>query len=106
MKKTMLLMLSVILVVVLAACGGKGNNANTPGNGAEPGANSGAGATNGAEAPKEENAPKEPVTIKMFQFKVEIAEALAKMIADYEKENPNVKIQLETVGGGADYGAA
>ncbi|HUC92491.1 MAG TPA: ABC transporter substrate-binding protein [Paenibacillus sp.] len=106
MKKTMLLMLSVILVVVLAACGGKGNNANTPGNGAEPGANSGAGATNGAEAPKEEDAPKEPVTIKMFQFKVEIAEALAKMIADYEKENPNVKIQLETVGGGADYGAA
>lgn len=46
------------------------------------------------------------VTLKMFQFKVEIAEPLAKLAAEYEKENPGVKIQIDTVGGGADYGAA
>jgi raffinose/stachyose/melibiose transport system substrate-binding protein len=46
------------------------------------------------------------VTLKMFQFKVEIAEPLAKLVAEYEKQNPGVKIQIETVGGGSDYGAA
>jgi raffinose/stachyose/melibiose transport system substrate-binding protein len=46
------------------------------------------------------------VTIKMFQFKVEIADPLNRLIAEYQKENPNVKIQVDTVGGGADYGAA
>lgn len=46
------------------------------------------------------------VTLKMFQFKVEIAEPLAKLAAEYEKANPGVKIQIDTVGGGADYGAA
>ena len=42
----------------------------------------------------------------MFQFKVEIAEQLAKLIEEYEKLHPNINIELETVGGGADYGAA
>ncbi|WP_282937054.1 extracellular solute-binding protein [Paenibacillus sp. RC67] len=46
------------------------------------------------------------VTLKMFQFKVEIAEPLAKLAAEYEKANPGVKIQIDTVGGGSDYGAA
>ncbi len=42
----------------------------------------------------------------MFQFKVEIADQLGKLIEEYQKLNPACKIQLETVGGGADYGAA
>ncbi len=46
------------------------------------------------------------VTLKIFQFKVEIADQLSKLVAEYQKENPNVKIQVDTVGGGADYGAA
>lgn len=50
-------------------------------------------------------APKD-VTIKIFQFKVEIAEAFNKMKAEYESSHPGVKLQIETVGGGADYGAA
>ncbi|GAB2720220.1 ABC transporter substrate-binding protein [Paenibacillus thermoaerophilus] len=45
-------------------------------------------------------------TIKIFQFKVEIAEALRKMADEYEKEHPNIKIEIETIGGGGDYGAA
>ncbi len=47
-----------------------------------------------------------PVEVNIFQFKVEIAEELDKLVAEYMKENPNVKIKVETVGGGADYGAA
>jgi raffinose/stachyose/melibiose transport system substrate-binding protein len=41
----------------------------------------------------------------MFQFKVEIAEQLQLMVNEYEKAT-GVKVQIETVGGGADYGAA
>ena len=48
----------------------------------------------------------EQVTLNLFQFKVEIADQLAEMIKEYEAEHPNVKVKLETVGGGADYGAA
>ncbi|CAG9609155.1 ABC transporter substrate-binding protein [Pseudoneobacillus rhizosphaerae] len=48
----------------------------------------------------------ETVTLNFFQFKVEIAEQLQKMIDEFETEHPNIKVKLETVGGGADYGAA
>ena len=46
------------------------------------------------------------VEVNIFQFKVEIAKELESAIDDYMKEHPNVKINLETVGGGDDYGAA
>lgn len=78
----------LVLTVVLAACGGEKKTENT---------NTGTG--NGAETEKQ-------VVIKMFQFKVEIAEQLAQLIKEYEDLHPNVKIEIETVGGGADYGAA
>ncbi|KKO51463.1 ABC transporter substrate-binding protein [Paenibacillus sp. DMB20] len=45
-------------------------------------------------------------TLKIFQFKVEIAEALNKMKAEYEAEHPGIKLDIQTVGGGSDYGAA
>jgi len=56
-----------------------------------------------AEAPAETS---EEVEVDIFQFKVEIVEALEKAIELYEAENPNVRINLQTVGGGDDYGAA
>jgi raffinose/stachyose/melibiose transport system substrate-binding protein len=56
-------------------------------------------------APKDTGTAKKNVTINLFQFKVEIAEQLSKLVAEYEKET-GVKIKVETVGGGADYGAA
>ncbi|ADU26315.1 ABC transporter substrate-binding protein [Ethanoligenens harbinense] len=43
------------------------------------------------------------VTIDIYQFKVETKSALDKAIAQYEKENPNVTINEQTVGGGGDY---
>ncbi|WP_175988005.1 ABC transporter substrate-binding protein [Bacillus sp. Marseille-Q1617] len=46
------------------------------------------------------------VTLNLFQFKVEIADQLQEMIKEFEAEHPNIKVKLETVGGGADYGAA
>ncbi|TYR78984.1 extracellular solute-binding protein [Priestia megaterium] len=46
------------------------------------------------------------VVIDMFQFKVEIADQLKALTDEYSKENPNVKFNIQTVGGGADYGAA
>lgn len=46
------------------------------------------------------------VTLKIFQFKVEISEQFNRLKAEYEATHPNVKLQIETVGGGADYGAA
>ncbi len=45
------------------------------------------------------------VTIDIFQFKVEIKEQFEDLVKVYEKENPDVKINVKTVGGGNDYGA-
>lgn len=55
---------------------------------------------------EEVQASDEVVEVDIFQFKIEIVEALEKAIALYEEKNPNVKINLQTVGGGDDYGAA
>lgn len=46
------------------------------------------------------------VTVDVFQFKVEFKEQFNKLAKEYMKENPNVKVNITTVGGGADYGAA
>ncbi len=61
------------------------------------------------DKPKDDAKPadkQEQVTLNFFQFKVEIADQLQKMITEFEAEHPNIKVKLETVGGGADYGAA
>jgi raffinose/stachyose/melibiose transport system substrate-binding protein len=98
MKKTMSLILSVVLVVLLAACGNGG--------GMKSGAGSNSGTTNEGASNGGTTGDGKQVTLKIFQFKVEIAAAFDRLIAEYEKEHPNVKIEIETVGGGADYGAA
>ncbi|RKD27512.1 raffinose/stachyose/melibiose transport system substrate-binding protein [Caminicella sporogenes DSM 14501] len=48
----------------------------------------------------------EKVEVDVFQFKVEIAKELEEAARAYEAEHPNVKINIQTVGGGDDYGAA
>ncbi|TVY10380.1 ABC transporter substrate-binding protein [Paenibacillus cremeus] len=84
-KMTAISMSALLLAGVAAGCGAKTGQNNT----AAPGAAGG-----------------KQVTLKIFQFKVEINEALNRMKDEYEKTHPNVKLQIETVGGGADYGAA
>ncbi|QGQ44390.1 ABC transporter substrate-binding protein [Metabacillus sediminilitoris] len=88
MKKMLLLCLSMLLVLgILAGCTSNNKSESTSGN---------AGSEGDGEV----------VTLNLFQFKVEIAEPLQAMINEFEKEHPNIKVKLESVGGGADYGAA
>jgi raffinose/stachyose/melibiose transport system substrate-binding protein len=89
MKRFYLICLSMLLFVgILAGCNSKSTSTED----------------------KKKDDPKateeEQVTLNFFQFKVEIAEPLQKMIDEFEAEHPNIKVKLETVGGGADYGAA
>jgi len=44
--------------------------------------------------------------VHLFQSKVEIAEALKRAAAAYQEEYPEVRLVVETVGGGRDYDAA
>lgn len=99
MKKTLQYSLFVVLLLsVLSACGNNGNGSNSA-------ASSGAPASSkAAETPSGSPAEKKDVTIKVFQFKVEIAEALQKMADAYEQET-GVHVEIETHGGGEDYGA-
>ncbi len=46
------------------------------------------------------------VVIDVFQFKVEFKEQFEEVAEQYEKINENVEINITTVGGGEDYGAA
>lgn len=48
----------------------------------------------------------EVVTIDVFQFKVEFKDQFEQVAKAYEDEHENVKINITTVGGGEDYGAA
>ena len=43
-------------------------------------------------------------TVKIFQFKTEIVDGLNELKVEFEKEYPNIKLDIQTVGGGADYG--
>ncbi|MHA6534029.1 ABC transporter substrate-binding protein [Paenibacillus sp. BAC0078] len=92
MKKRSALMLSsvMLMTVVLAACGGNSNN-----KAASNASNGSAGNTSGAVK-----------TVKIFQFKTEIVEGLNELKVEFEKEHPNIKLDIQTVGGGADYAAA
>ena len=88
--------LAVSMVIGMAGCGQSGTESSktTP------------AATKEAEAAEGKELASEPVTVDIFQFKVEIAEELQKAIDLYTSNNPNVTINLTTVGGGDDYGAA
>ncbi|TCZ77397.1 carbohydrate ABC transporter substrate-binding protein [Paenibacillus albiflavus] len=90
MKKFSLIALVALMIMIVAAGCSKSSTPETT--------------ASGTKAPSNSE-PKKDVTIQMFQFKVEIAEQLNKLVAEYEKET-GVKVQIETVGGGADYGAA
>ncbi|QAS53345.1 ABC transporter substrate-binding protein [Halobacillus litoralis] len=48
----------------------------------------------------------ESVTVDVFQFKVEFKEQFEELVSKYEEENPDVNINVKTVGGGNDYGAS
>ncbi|OMF37226.1 ABC transporter substrate-binding protein [Paenibacillus sp. FSL H8-0548] len=82
-KKLTMLTLSLVLAmsIVLSACGGNSNE--------------------GSGTSKEE-----VKTVTIFQFKTEIVEGLNELAVEFNKEYPNIKLDIQTVGGGADYGAS
>ncbi|WP_379131199.1 ABC transporter substrate-binding protein [Paenibacillus sp. sgz500958] len=97
MKKKLAFISAIVCTLIMAGCGNGGNN-NSATNG---------NATNApaeTAAPAATETPKKDITIKMFQFKVEIAEQLNALAEEYEKET-GVKVEVETHGGGEDYGA-
>jgi raffinose/stachyose/melibiose transport system substrate-binding protein len=86
MKRVILLCMSFVLLIgIIAGCSSKNTTSNSDG---------------------DSKPADDVVTLNFFQFKVEIAEQLEEMIKEFEAEHPNIKVKLETVGGGADYGAA
>ncbi len=88
MKRLLLICLSLLFTFgIMAGC----SSESTSGTGDKEGTKDSGGDT---------------VTLNLFQFKVEIADQLQEMIKEFEDEHPNIKVKLETVGGGADYGAA
>jgi raffinose/stachyose/melibiose transport system substrate-binding protein len=46
------------------------------------------------------------VTVDVFQYKVEFKDQFEELVSMYEEENPDVNINVKTVGGGNDYGAS
>lgn len=79
-------LLAAGLLLTLAACG----------NAADQGGDKTSGSGSEAEA----------VEIDIFQFKVEFKDQFEALAKKYEAANEGVKINIETVGGGSDYGAA
>ncbi|WP_239617235.1 ABC transporter substrate-binding protein [Cohnella mopanensis] len=99
-KLSILSLLAVMLVTLISACG----KSNDKGSEASSQATSSAPASSAAESPAATEVAKKDVTIKVYQFKVEIAEALGKLAKEYEAET-GVKVDIETHGGGEDYSA-
>ncbi|MDJ1153230.1 ABC transporter substrate-binding protein [Macrococcus caseolyticus] len=81
MKKKIYFSWIVLLVamVVLAACGNSGSGGGTAKSG-------------------------DKTTVNVFQFKVEFKQQFEDMAKMYMEKHPDVKINIETVGGGNDYG--
>ncbi|MCV9885298.1 ABC transporter substrate-binding protein [Metabacillus halosaccharovorans] len=82
-KKVFLGLFSIVFLVsvILAGCGNAGSS--------EP-----------------EKSDGDQVTLDIFQFKVEFKDQFEAVAKQYEEANPGVKINIQTVGGGEDYGAA
>src|SRR5690625_7985613 len=65
-----------------------------------------AGCSSSNDEESQNNASGDEVTIDIFQFKVEVKDQFETLVKQYEDENPNVTINVKTVGGGNDYGAS
>ncbi|ULO08195.1 extracellular solute-binding protein [Paenibacillus sp. 19GGS1-52] len=97
MKKRLAFTFAIVCTLIIAGCGNGGNNNSAVNDSAN-------NTQKETAAPAATTAPAKNVTIKMFQFKVEIAEQLNALAEEYEKET-GVKVEVETHGGGEDYGA-
>ncbi len=103
MKKVLSLLLVMAMMVAIVGCTSK--EASTDTTGATTETKETATETETTEEAAEV-AEAEEVEVNIFQFKVEIVEALENAIELYKDVAPHVTINLQTVGGGDDYGAA
>ncbi|WP_249870292.1 ABC transporter substrate-binding protein [Oceanobacillus saliphilus] len=51
-------------------------------------------------------ATSDQTVVDVFQFKVEFKDQFENLVAQYQEENPDIKINVQTVGGGNDYAAS
>lgn len=79
MKRKFAFVIATVCTLIIAGCG-NGGNTNSGNNGTATNAPKESAATEATKAPAKD------VTIKMFQFKVEIAEQLNTLAELYEKE--------------------
>lgn len=84
------LLTSVILLVLLTACGG-GSASNTEGNGAKDGQASQPASS--ADSAK----------LQVFHYKIEVAEQWEAMSREFEREHPGIVVDSDIIGGGADW---
>lgn len=96
-----LLLASVMTVTMAAGCG------NSEGEKKDTSADKSTSAISGEDTSDGSNGGSNlEGTLDIFQFKVEINDALKAATDKYMELNPGVTVNLETVGGGDDYGAA
>jgi raffinose/stachyose/melibiose transport system substrate-binding protein len=95
LKKNLYLgFIALLLIAIVSGCGSSAKSSTD----ASPAASTAAGSSTAPQS----GAGK---TIKLFNFKVEMAEQLANLGKEYEKQT-GVKVNIETCGGGCDYSAA
>lgn len=92
-----------VLASILAASLSVGLLAGCSGNGSESGSENSTGTTTDTTANNDNKS--EGKEINIYQLKVEINDALIALAKEYEKET-GIKVNVSSVGGGADYGAA
>lgn len=82
MRRVGVWFISVLLVLVMAACSGNGS---APASGGQTG------------TPAAEPAKGEPVELVMYSWRTEDKEAYAKFIAEFEKKHPTIKVKFKSV---------
>jgi raffinose/stachyose/melibiose transport system substrate-binding protein len=92
LKRWSLLICLSLMIGVLAACGSN--------NESEPSSNASASSASPSESPSASvepsaSASQEKVTLKFFTGKVETVDLINEMIAKFELENPNIKVEQE-----------
>lgn len=102
MKSRKILSLAVAVTMMASVFAGCGSNSSSTAS-STAAENSTAVSTGTAAAGSEET---KPVKLDIFQFKVEFKDAFENAAKQFMNENKNVTVNIQTVGGGEDYGAA
>jgi raffinose/stachyose/melibiose transport system substrate-binding protein len=99
MKKYVNVILALVLVVsMFSGCVGTTDSGEDSDGGNDVSSNSDSASSDDSQGSSEEDQ-----VLKIFQFKVEMAEQFAALAKEYESTHPGITVEVETVGGGADY---